>query len=237
MRVLTVVAAICFLAPPVLADWNVGDPYKMHFPQLPDLNGWDVNATYPKVLADDWRCTSSGPVRDIHFWGSWQQDLVGTITSFHVSIHADVPAQPGTASHPGPVLWYEEITQFTIRSHDPSSNEGWYDPNTGAYAKPDHQHYFQYNITNIPNPYFQTQGMIYWLDISARVLQTNTKWGWKTSLNHWNDDAVWGDFPNPNWTELRDPITNTSLDLAFVITPEPASLLLLGLGVFALRRR
>jgi hypothetical protein len=237
MRVLTIVAVLGFLAPPVLADWNYGDPYKMHYPQLPDLNGWDVNATNPKVLADDWQCTGSGPVSDIHFWGSWKQDLVGTVTSFHLSIHADVPGQPGVPSHPGPVLWYEDITNFVIRSYDPTSNEGWYDPNTGQYVKPDHQHYFQYNITNIPNPYFQTLGTIYWLDISANVLETGRQWGWKTSLDHWNDDAVWGDFPNPNWTELIDPISGTSLDMAFVITPEPASLLLLAFGLLVLRRR
>lgn len=237
MRVLTAAAILGVIAAPVLADWNVGDPYKMHFPQLPDLNGWDVNATYPKVLADDWQCSGSGLVSDIHFWGSWKADQVGQISSFHMSIHADVPAQGGLPSHPGPVLWEEDITQFAIRSYDPSANEGWYDPNTGQYNKPDHTHYFQYNITNIPNPYFQTLNTIYWLDVSAHVVGTANQWGWKTSLNHWNDDAVWGDFPTPNWTELTDPIAGTSLDLAFVITPEPTSLLLLGLGVLVLRRR
>jgi hypothetical protein len=46
--------------------------HKMHFPQLPDLEGWDVYAVYPKTLADDWQCSETGEVLDIHFWGSWR---------------------------------------------------------------------------------------------------------------------------------------------------------------------
>ena len=33
------------------------------------------------------------------------------------------------------------------------------------------------------------------------------------------------------WAELRDPFTGESLDLSFVITPEPASLALMALGL------
>ena len=40
--------------------------------------------------------------------------------------------------------------------------------------------------------------------------------GWKTSLEHFRDDAVWGG-PD-NWNPLFDPITGETLDLAFVIT-------------------
>lgn len=36
-----------------LADWDITDGHKMHFPQLPDETGWAVNATQPLVLADD----------------------------------------------------------------------------------------------------------------------------------------------------------------------------------------
>ena len=50
---------------------------KMHFPQLPDPNGWDVKADGGLCLADDWQCDGTGPVRDIHFWGSWKGDVVG----------------------------------------------------------------------------------------------------------------------------------------------------------------
>jgi len=81
------------------ADWNEGDLYKMHWPQLPDLgqNGMDVfcspgapeevvfdpmygNIILPaipqKMLADDFLCTAGGPITDIHLWGSWWEDRI-----------------------------------------------------------------------------------------------------------------------------------------------------------------
>ncbi len=55
------------------ADWSPGDDSKMHFPQLPDTGGWAVNCTLSGVgvslsVVDDWQCSRSGPVDDIHFW-------------------------------------------------------------------------------------------------------------------------------------------------------------------------
>ena len=59
------------------------DHHKMHFPQLPDEDGWDVSSGYTgqmQCLADDWMCSESGYVTDIHFWGSWHAGLTGNIT-------------------------------------------------------------------------------------------------------------------------------------------------------------
>jgi hypothetical protein len=48
MQIAAVVAlVICFAATPVLADWHPQNPndqaaVKMHFPQLPDPTGWDI---------------------------------------------------------------------------------------------------------------------------------------------------------------------------------------------------
>jgi Dockerin type I domain len=66
--------------------------HKMHYPQLPDETGWDVNATYPLVLADDWECSETGYVKDIHFWGSWMHGEETEILYFILSIHDDIPA-------------------------------------------------------------------------------------------------------------------------------------------------
>ncbi|MFH1700549.1 MAG: hypothetical protein ABIE07_08170, partial [Candidatus Zixiibacteriota bacterium] len=51
-----------------VCNWTVDDPHKMHFPQLPDETGWAVNATQPLIIADDFLCTESGLIKDIHFW-------------------------------------------------------------------------------------------------------------------------------------------------------------------------
>jgi len=72
--------------------WTPGDDYKMHYPQYPDEYGWDVNATYPIILADDWRCSETGWVKDIHFWGSWKDNIEGIVDSFMLSFHYDIPA-------------------------------------------------------------------------------------------------------------------------------------------------
>ena len=236
------------------ADWTPSDPYKMHFPQLPDPQGWDVKATtilnpnydpgvptspkylQHKVIADDWRCTETGPVSDIHFWGSWLNDVRADILNLHLSIHADNPDPDGPTgplySTPGDLLWSWDTTAFTIAGPFPGI-QGWYNPNTGEYLPQNHLLFQQYNIENIPEPFVQEKGTIYWLDISVTVplFPTGTfqpEWGWKTSLQHFNDDATWCDSGNGPWFELRDP-AGISLDMAFVITPEPCSIIMLGL--------
>ncbi|MGH8015191.1 MAG: hypothetical protein ACREBV_03275, partial [Candidatus Zixiibacteriota bacterium] len=111
--------------------WRPGDRHKMHFPQLPDVNGWDVQSTQPVVLGDDWRCSETGWVKDIHFWGSWQHGVQGQILSFNVKIFSDVPSGPAEPfSHPGNLLWERDISNFVCASFQPLTPEGWYEPNT-----------------------------------------------------------------------------------------------------------
>jgi hypothetical protein len=202
--------------------WN----HKMHYPQLPDPYGWDVFATAPAVLADDWLCTGDGPVADIHFWGSWVDDVVGNITSIRVSIHADVPDPDGDGplfSMPGALEWERvfypgefAVTEIDPDTYDPPASQGWYEP-PGYWEYPDHHMFFRYDIQNIPGPFVQTAGEIYWLDISVTV--DTGWWGWKTTQSHWNDDAVYWDSVEYEWKELYNPLEPyESLDLAFVIT-------------------
>ena len=238
------------LAPLALADWKEGDPYKMHFPQLPDEDGWDVNATFPNVLADDWQCTETGLIKDIHFWGSWKDGVVGDIAVFHLSIHNNIPAGFMNYSTPGDVLWEYEVPINQVEVIGPIHStqlEGWYDPSVippDASAR-DHSEYFQYNILLPENLWFWQQASeIYWLDISARVLPDTTGgqplWGWKTAdisrypdpRSHFMDDAVIDRLDSPQgWVELTEPFTDESLDLAFVVTPELPTVALLSVGV------
>lgn len=231
-KILFVSLCLLFVAGTAVAHWVPEDGHKMHYPQLPDPDGWDVLATQPKILADDWQCSSSGFVTDIHFWGSWKEDQMGTITNAHLSIHAD--DRTGAYSKPGDLLWSWDV-EPTLIGDEPISWQGWFNPNTGEYVENDHQLWFIYNIVNIPAPFLQEKDTIYWLDIS--VTTVDGLWGWKTSESpQFEDDAVYSD-DGVNWYELVDPITYESLDLAFVITPEPATIILLGIGGMLFRRR
>ncbi len=253
---------ICLVATMILAigsmanaDWNPGEPYKMHYPQLPDPLGWDVAFddfayTYgQKPLADDWLCTGTGPVTDIHLWVSWQGDMVGYITALNVAIYSDIPKEdpedPHSFSKPGRQLWQRLLYPDMIKYGE--GDQGWLDPfRTSVVTPHDHKDIYQLNITDIASPFEQIEGNIYWLVINGWWTKGDTEpfmWpGWKTSEDHWNDDAVYATYyiggEDPwLWQELTDPITGYSLDLAFVITPEPATICLLGLGALSLIRR
>ncbi len=189
--------------------WQEGDPYKMHYPQLPDTFGWDVNATYPVVLADDWQCSETGYIKDIHWWGSWRNGVQDVINSFVIKIYEDIPGDPaaGIYSHPGALLWERDIPGFDGIIYTSQSFEGWFDPTTGEILNNNHQQYFFYNYCLDQTDWFpQEQGTVYWLSISAVTASpNNAKWGWKSTMNHFNDDAVWALADNENWTELYEP--------------------------------
>jgi hypothetical protein len=104
-------------------------------------------------------------------------------------------------------VWWRcfDESEMTIVEIDPPVDEGWFDPETPEVLEFDHGMYYQYNITDIADPFYQQQGNIYWMELCMTV-QTGDpqpEWGWKTSVNHWNDDAVWR---GTNWDELLDPL-------------------------------
>jgi|GEM_PF-7053132 len=233
---LTLIFTFVFFTP-LLADWDPGDEYKMHYPQLPDTTGWDVNATAPVVLADDWTCSESGYITDIHFWGSWMEGYTGIITSFIISIHRDIPADPPLIPYSRPLeppVWQFEIPADWVvaRSYDSETPEGWYSPSEGIVIPNNHYEYWQYNIflsqyLDEKDLFIQEEGTIYWLNISAIVEPglPQPQWGWKTSRStHHMDDAVWAYLDFPEWIEMKDPEEPTiSLDLAFVVTGKPGT--------------
>ncbi|MGD9110447.1 MAG: PEP-CTERM sorting domain-containing protein [Phycisphaerales bacterium] len=231
------VAAVALISGGVaFAHWDVGDLYKMHYPQLPDETGWDVYAEWPKGIADDWLCTESGYVEDIHFWGSWKDDIVGYTGQVYIGIYDNDTS--GFFAKPGDVLWEHTFTQndYTSRLYG-TGEQGWYHPEIG-YILNDHENIYQYNIDLIPDPFYQEEGNTYWLMISMDYY--DCYWGWKTSKSEqFGADAVYYGWVDYQWCayELYDPITYESLDMAFVITPEPTSLLLLAMGATVVLKR
>ncbi len=286
-------------------DWQPGDPYKHHYPQLPDETGWAVNATQPMILAEDFMCMETGWIKDFHFWGAWKHEDEGTVIGFQLSLHADIPATYGCVdttwatgdcdgdgiglavadlvyllqylqgsvpapnplweadmngdcvvdqadadlysdyftyglsvfapyggypvpaccgpdveiySRPGETLWEFFVEDFDFTPVDPPTMEGWYDPATGEMILDDHTAYWQYNIC-LPEPFWfwQDYGTIYWVNISAIVADPqNTTWGWKSTQDHWNDDAVWGLWGDLNWIDIWEPYNDPRTNLFWV---------------------
>ena len=246
-----------------LGDWDPGDTYKMHWPQLPDPDpstSLDVATTTTRILADDWRCSESGPVTDVHIWGSWRDDVLpeefgmepdAGLIDFRLTIRADVPAADSPTGHstPGALLWQGwfsrsnpvGVNSFTVRECG-QWDQGWYDSSSGIYDPSNHRGVWQYNFDIDPaNVFSQEENTIYWLDVMAfpgSHPSVFPQFGWNISRDHWMDDAVWADdLQWEGWQELYHPGTDESLDMAFVIAPEPGMIGLLALGGLGLIRR
>lgn len=88
---------------------------------------------------------------------------------------------------------------------------------------------WEYDFDISEFPFYQTgteqSPKVYWVDVQAQPGEPGVFFGWKTSVTHWNDDAVWGQgnepYPGP-WNELRyppqHPHQGESIDLAFAVT-------------------
>mgnify|MGYP001195728928 CR=1 FL=1 len=112
----------------VYADWDIDDSYKMHFPQLPNPEGWDI-CLHEQAIADDFMCTETGPITDIHFWVSWTQDIEEwQATQFTVQVWSNILGGPGGAM-PGQPLWtWNGQGNFVVRQPPYQGLQGWHCP-------------------------------------------------------------------------------------------------------------
>ncbi len=210
--------------------------------QPPDLigTGLDVDATedFPptgpmQVLADDFVSTVSGPLIGIEIWGSWLRDILpsggATNVSLEVSIHGDT-----LSGEPGTVLWTHIFTsdEFSVESID-AEPEGYFRASDNAYSTYDHSKVYKYTLQIESDEAFVTSGselnpVTYWLSVQAHVVHApgsmSTRFGWKTSIDRWNEAAVWGEGWAPysgDWEQLNYPIFHAlmfePIDLAFTV--------------------
>jgi hypothetical protein len=229
-------------------------PFITKYVQQPDLSetGIDVDATYdtsgmspwpPQLLADDFNCTTPGPITDIHIWGSWYHDFppyqdprnVEFVLSIHSNIPAD-PCNPNSYSMPGELLWSRYFGPGEFEVYEEASNltEGYYVPCIEYYEYPGDSICWRYDFYMPPLEAFMQEGdpcnpVTYWLDVQAFNYSTSepVRFGWKTSVDHWMDDAVFAvgvEGDHSPWQELRypqgHPYYPNSIDLAFAITTQ-----------------
>jgi hypothetical protein len=224
IKTVVFVAAIflCAAVAPVSADWNEGDRYKMHYPQLPDPIGVDVIG----ILADDWNCTENGYVTDIHIWGSWDRNADAvTFQVFRLEIWDDNTSGP--YNKPGTLLWQRNFSEcgvdFFVRRNY-SGLQALYNPQNGEIYPDNHNMTYQYNFYIDPSDAFvQEKGKNYWL-VVVPGFHTGTPqatFGVKNSASvPYGGTAVFWNNTLADWSELIH-LDGRTLDLAFVITGEP----------------
>jgi len=200
--------------------------------QPPDESeyGLDVSAYEPFVLAEDFQCTQSGLITKIDFWASWYGDeppgMNPNNVAFVLSLHSDVPAGVDQDwSHPDETLWMHHFAagECTVELRTTVPIEGWFEPPAIYIDDADHEIWLYSCPIPEPDWFQQVEDTIYWLDIQA-FPQGSGIFGWKTSVEHWNDDGVWATGAEPEipplaWQELRypelHPQAGLSIDLAF----------------------
>ena len=172
-------------------------------------------------LADDFTISGANNViTGATFYGTWwNPGPPGNASAFNIYIYADAGGMPtggGTPDPSGTALKHWSVP-FA------NAHETAYAPVPG---------YYQYNVDLSGDPFTATVGTRYWL-VFQSVNTFPPQWGW-ASNGATSGNATQG-FPllgTPFWTSQN---TETAFQLTGV--PEPASLLLIGLGALVLRRR
>ncbi len=225
---------LLYVRPPLeTCTWDTSDPHAMHWPQLPDTQttGIDVSLFWSS-LADDFHASQSGPLTEIHFWASFQDDVLptGSVDSmrFEINVYSNKPADVAIPwSRPDKLLWTRDILPYSYDFHEISNRipEGWYEPNTALYERGNHERAWQYDICleEDDDLFVMTLGTTYWIEIKeVRREDTKSALGWKTTKSplQFGGNAVWLD-PQRGWVPMVYPETHESyrkpMDLAFVI--------------------
>jgi formylglycine-generating enzyme required for sulfatase activity len=187
----------------------------------------------PWVLADDFICTNTGPITDIHLWGSWLNDQSATNTiTFWLGLYDDVPKSATNAySHPGNLLQQQTFSpgQYAEGLWG-TGPESFVDPANnliGTYIGSDTLVWeYCFYPSNFTQSGSISNARTYWLAAFAQMPPGITNaFGWKTTTNVQHDASVhelWPGFGpgfNTNWltTAVYGTPTIQTQDLAFQI--------------------
>ena len=182
-------------------EWQPAKDIVVKWTQLPDFNGSAVSSEWCDDiglitdLADDFFCEDGDPVVALEWWSTYYNcsvDPPTPIDFFVIRFYTDVPGPP--FSHPGIVLYDEAVYAWTEE----------YSAGGDMYSQ------FHYTC-DLPVPFLQEAGNIYWIQIQAVHIRTGyCQWGWAQCLvdYQWNDEAVLKSdyFGVPDWTPLNQLI-------------------------------
>jgi hypothetical protein len=163
--------------------------------QAPDLsnNALDFGALIVDpvaikiILADDFRCTSSGPVTNIVILGSWFYDtLPEKQPALTVSIWSHNPGAGGTPPSPGTELWSGTTSKVRVYSSGP--NRAWWQyvatpPFAGTQAG-----LYEYTLTaGRTTGLFLDANTTYWLSLAVDLKpgpESFPQLGWRTTTTN-----------------------------------------------------
>ncbi len=190
--------------------------------QFPDPDGVDVGCD--ERVCDDFEVMASYEwVCAIHFWISWQGDVVGTITAINVTIYDNIINEPGLTQWSYTFVPGDLITTVTYAG---SGTQAFFDPQTGTYSPADHNDYYlvsigecgtEFVISNLTMPFHGTPGETYWLSIDLEA--TGGIPGWKT-CNPATDNGFVSAYYNlggGGWDDVLIPAYDATVNQAFTI--------------------
>ncbi len=214
------------------------------YQQLPDTStaAIAVNATAPRILADDFPLTQTTQVTDLHVFGAFLNDTLPALgasdVTFSLSLHTDNGLSPSLPVNP-PLF---QLTTLPSAVSAPAAiTEAFFDPVAGFVGSDSMVYEYDFNISPL------TLGPgTYWLNVEAQpgptAIGVNSIFGWATTApaSGLGDDAAWGStplggFPTP-WNSSAKG--NVPFNLAFAVTgnlvPEPSTVCMAGMGLVAL---
>ncbi len=192
-----------------------------------------INMT-SRTVADDFVPVASGALSDLRIWYTWQDDLVGNMSSLHMAIRGDGSGQPGA------LLWERDF-------NNPSAT-GYLMPMAADFINPSGVNYsssfwfYQLDL-HITDPYQVTAGTTYWVELMAVVDpaatgQPQPLLGWKTTAGVCGSPAMQYDAIGQKWCPVTELCPEYGgMDMSFQVVPEPATMTLLGTGLAALLMR
>jgi hypothetical protein len=223
--------------------------------QMPSTSGHGMDIAcdrydYPgpvvsRILADDFLCTSTGPITKIILWSSFEGDNKYNIARFNLRIYENIPDPDGDGplyAKPGDLLWendfyntdFTESLYYTIPPFTIPAAAWWWDiAGSNAPVSNDDKQTWRYDIFINPYDAFIQQGDPYepttfWLAVNVYIsgpipIPLDPGFGWKTSLvsQGYNAPAVWSNDDGSTWNKLLYPMghpsLSTNINLSFKI--------------------